>query len=116
MDRPASPRLVDATIIALCWTGTLLTYRSRISTALTLAIWITVGFLAAYPIHRSQSQRRGVKRQWREFQDPAASPPGHPQALNSAEATSKAWNRWRAFAGELGGFQSRLILHRLPGL
>jgi hypothetical protein len=110
MDRAASPRLVDAIVIALCWTGALLTYRWRISTALTLAIWITMGLLAAYTIHRIQSQRWEGKRQWREFQAPATDPSVHPRALNAGEASTKAWGRWRAFASELGGFQSRLIL------
>ena len=110
MDCAASPGLVDAIIIALCWTGALLTYRWGMTTALTLAIWITVGLLAAYTIHRSQSRQPGGKRQWREFHAPATDPSVHPRALTAGEASTKAWGRWQAFAGELGGFQSRLIL------
>ena len=110
MERAISPGLFDAFLIALCWTGALLTSKWGIATTLTLAAWITVGALSSYAIHRSQSSIRRGKRQRKELPGPAADPSGHPQAPSAAEATSKARSRWRTFAGEVGGFQSRLIL------
>lgn len=110
LTRTASPGLVDVIIIALCWAGALLTYRLRIASALTLAIWLTVGLFASYFLHRLQSSIPGGERPQKESRGVSAGPRNNPNAPIATAETPKPWGRWRAFAAEVAGFQSRLIL------
>ena len=103
--RAASPGFVDALIISSCWAGRLITSRQGIPNSHSLVIWIAIALCASYAVHRFQRQWYGQGVRERESLVSDTS-----QSLKTPEAGTRIRKRLRAWASDVGGFQTRLIL------
>lgn len=104
------PRRLDGALLLLCWIGALVISRSGYGFGKALLIGVVSALVLAFGRHRGmpRSAERVVHT------DPSSMVSTRPESVVRESAPSHGIHRllarWRSYARDVGGFQSRLIL------